>query len=98
MPVVMPVVPPANLLGFEVIDLAFCGERGLCRVATRGRKTLRCMDRRQRRRSRAGRKRRRPCNNPKTEFQKFPTFHDISSCSASWVDEGEFRCVEMNVR
>ena len=77
----MPVVPPANLLGFEMIDLAFCNERGLCRIGTRGH-NLRCMDRRQRRRSRAGRKRRRPRNNPKTEFQKFPTFHDISLRSA----------------
>jgi hypothetical protein len=98
MPVVMPMVPPANLLGFETIDLAFCNERGVCRIATRRRKTLRCLDRRQRRRGRAGCKRRRPCNHSETEFQKFPTFHDISWCSASWVDEGEFRCIEMNVR
>ena len=98
MPVVVPMVPPANLLGFEMIDLALGDERRLCRIATRGRKTLHWLDRRQRRRVRAGRKRRRPRNNSETEFQKFPTFHDISSCSAWWVDEGEFRCDEMNVR
>ena len=74
----MPVVPPANLFGFEMIDLASCNERGLCRIATRGRKTLRCLDRRQRRRIRAGGKRCCSCNNSKTEFQKLPAFHDFS--------------------
>jgi hypothetical protein len=78
----MPVAPPANLLGFEMIDLAFCNERRLRPIAMRGCKALRWLDRRQRRRIRAGGKRRRPRNDPKTEFQKFPTFHDVSLLSA----------------
>ena len=94
----MPVVPPVNLLGLEMVDLALCDECGLCRIAARGCKPLRRLDRRQRRRIRAGRKRRRPCNDSETEFEKFPTFHDVSSFSTWWVNEAEFRCVEMNVR
>ena len=82
----MPVVPPANLFGFEMIDLAFCNERGLRAIARRRRKALRCLDRRQRRRIRAGGKRRRP-QQPKTEFQKFPTFHDISFSHDQWTKE-----------
>jgi hypothetical protein len=84
MPMPMPAVPPVNLLGLEMIDLALGDERGLRHIATRGCNTLRCLDRRQRRRIRAGSKRRRPCNGSETEFEKFPTFHDLSSFSTWW--------------
>jgi hypothetical protein len=80
----MPAVPPVNLLGLEMIDLAFGGECGLRRSAARGCNTLRCLDRRQRRRIRAGSKRRRPCNDSETEFEKFSTFHDVPSFSTWW--------------
>jgi hypothetical protein len=87
MPVPMPVVPPANLFGFEMIDLAFGNECGFRTVAGRRRKALRGLDRRQRRRICAGGKRRRACNNSETEFQKFPTFHDISFSRDQWTAE-----------
>jgi hypothetical protein len=98
MPMPMPAVPPVNLLGLEMIDLAFGDERGFRRSATRGCNTLRWPNRRQRRRIRAGSKRRRPCNDSETEFEKFPTFHDVSSFFHMVVNDEEFRCVDMNVR
>jgi hypothetical protein len=83
----MPVVPPANLFGLEMIDLAFCSERGLRAIAALGRKALR-WDRRQRRRIRAGGKRCCTSNNSKTEFQKLPAFHDFFSFSRDqWTEE-----------
>ena len=83
----MPAVPPVNLLGLEMIDLAFADERGLRRIATRGCNTLRCLDRRQRRRIRAGGKRCCTSNSSKTEFQKLPAFHDFSFSRDQWTKE-----------
>jgi hypothetical protein len=70
-----------------MIDLAFCNERGLRAIATWGRKALRCPDRRQRRRIRAGGKRSCTSNNSKTKFQKLPAFHDFSFSRDQWTEE-----------
>jgi hypothetical protein len=51
-----------------------CGFRGF---AVRRYKLLMWRNRRQRRRLRAGSKRRRACNKSKSEFQKVAAFHDI---------------------
>ena len=83
----VPVVPPANLFGLETIDLVFCSERGLRAVATRGRKALRCLDRRQRRRIGAGGKRGCASNDSQPKFQKLPAFHDFSFSRDRWTEE-----------
>jgi len=80
----MPGVSPVNFFGFEMIDLAFCNERGFRAIAARRRKPLRCLDRRQRRRIRADGKRCGASNDSKTKFQKLPAFHGNSSFSTWW--------------
>jgi hypothetical protein len=70
-------VTPVNLLGFKMIDRAPSDECRFRRIALRRRQALHRLDRQQRCRIRAGGQRRRSSNNPETEFQKSPTFHDV---------------------
>jgi hypothetical protein len=83
----VPAVPvtmtPVDLLRLKMVDLILADQSGLRRIAMRGYNALCGLDRRQWRRVRAGSKRRRSCEDSKTEFDEFPTFHFVSSCSTS---------------